>query len=306
MAGGGSKSGAANDQAFTWNGASAGSKGDPFFGFGNTQFDAKDFGAKLGHDLNASYMQGPGELPTSLYAGIGPETTSLVNNGLTALNPVASGGWLSGGNPFFEQNLQKTLQNTKDTVNQGFNTSGRFGGSPYVETMTDQLSNTELGARNANFENEWQRMLQSQQAGLGLSGMLDQNAQNSLDAQNQMFDLQNNQNLNHTLKFQNALTAGSDTSAYSQQANPWANLLSTGLAVAGLFSDERLKKDIAEVGKTKDGQNVYSWVYKGDPTETTHMGLLAQEVQEKTPEAVNMHPSGFLKVDYKKALGKGK
>lgn len=63
----------------------------------------------------------------------------------------------------------------------------------------------------------------------------------------------------------------------------------------GLFSDERLKEDIKEVGKLKDGQKVYSFRYKGEPT--THIGLLAQEVEKHHPEAVGLS-GGFKTVEY--------
>jgi len=77
-----------------------------------------------------------------------------------------------------------------------------------------------------------------------------------------------------------------------------------GAIGAGLsaFSDERLKENVEKVGKTGDGQNIYSYNYKGDPT--PQMGLIAQEVKEKHPEAVHTHRSGFMMVDYGKALAR--
>lgn len=69
--------------------------------------------------------------------------------------------------------------------------------------------------------------------------------------------------------------------------------------LASMFSDERLKEDIVPVGKLNDGQNVYSYRYKGDST--PRIGLMAQEVLQHKPEAVERHPSGFLMVDYGRA-----
>jgi len=68
-----------------------------------------------------------------------------------------------------------------------------------------------------------------------------------------------------------------------------------------LFSDERLKEDKRIVGKTFDGQPIYSYKYKGDPH--TQMGLMAQEVETKHPHAVGL-AAGFKTVDYKKATDK--
>jgi len=78
---------------------------------------------------------------------------------------------------------------------------------------------------------------------------------------------------------------------------PAMQMAGLGLQAATLFSDERLKEDIAPVGTLNDGQTIYSYRYKGDPT--PHVGLLAQEVERVHPEAVHTDPAtGFKKVHY--------
>lgn len=72
-------------------------------------------------------------------------------------------------------------------------------------------------------------------------------------------------------------------------------------SVAAAFSDERLKENVKQVGKTNDGQKIYSYNYKGDSK--PQMGLIAQEVMKKHPDAVTAdRRSGFLMVNYGKAL----
>mgnify|MGYP001605284595 CR=1 FL=1 len=66
-------------------------------------------------------------------------------------------------------------------------------------------------------------------------------------------------------------------------------------AAASIFSDERLKENIHEVGELYDGKPVYRYNYKGDPT--TQIGLLSQEVEKDQPEAV-YHINGMGAVDY--------
>jgi hypothetical protein len=56
------------------------------------------------------------------------------------------------------------------------------------------------------------------------------------------------------------------------------------------------------VGKLNDGQKVYSYNYKGDPT--PEIGLLAQEVEKVRPEAVATGPDGLKRVDYGAATAK--
>lgn len=65
------------------------------------------------------------------------------------------------------------------------------------------------------------------------------------------------------------------------------------------WSDERLKENIERVGKLDDGQPIYRYNYKGHPGET-QIGLLAQDVEHKRPDAVGL-ASGFKTVDYGKA-----
>lgn len=65
-----------------------------------------------------------------------------------------------------------------------------------------------------------------------------------------------------------------------------------------LFSDRRVKDDIRKVGKTFDGQTIYTFKYKGD--DTTHIGLMAQDVEKKHPDAVGLS-SGIKTVNYEKA-----
>ena len=63
----------------------------------------------------------------------------------------------------------------------------------------------------------------------------------------------------------------------------------------GFFSDERLKTDIEQVGKTFDGQPIYRDKYRGDPR--TQIGLIAQKVEKKHPRAVGL-AGGYKTVDY--------
>lgn len=80
-----------------------------------------------------------------------------------------------------------------------------------------------------------------------------------------------------------------------------ANLLAPG--AGSILSDRRVKTDIKKVGKTNDGQNIYQYRYKsGGPIQ---MGLMAQEVERKKPEAVS-EVDGVKSVNYGIALGGSK
>jgi hypothetical protein len=63
----------------------------------------------------------------------------------------------------------------------------------------------------------------------------------------------------------------------------------------GFFSDRRLKHDIKKIGETFDKQTIYSYKMHGD--DRTHIGLMAQSVEKKHPEAVGL-ARGYKIVDY--------
>lgn len=66
-----------------------------------------------------------------------------------------------------------------------------------------------------------------------------------------------------------------------------------------MFSDKRLKENIKQVGKLKDGTKLYSYNYKGD--DRPQVGVMAQEAEKKHPEAIGS-VLGFKTVDYSKIV----
>ncbi len=83
-----------------------------------------------------------------------------------------------------------------------------------------------------------------------------------------------------------------DMNAYSAKTGALGGLFGAGLS---LFSDARLKTNIQRIGATDAGQPIYSYRYIwGGPT---HIGVMAQE---SSADAVSVHESGFMMVDYGK------
>jgi hypothetical protein len=64
-----------------------------------------------------------------------------------------------------------------------------------------------------------------------------------------------------------------------------------------------LKDDIDHVGELHDGTPVFSYRYKGDPLGRKQIGLMAQDVKKRRPDAVITldDPAGTMMVDYGKA-----
>ena len=70
-----------------------------------------------------------------------------------------------------------------------------------------------------------------------------------------------------------------------------------GMMGMGMFSDQRLKTDITPLGQRK-GHKWYQYRYIWDSPEIVREGVMAQEIEQTNPEAVERDASGFLKVKY--------
>lgn len=105
--------------------------------------------------------------------------------------------------------------------------------------------------------------------------------------------------LGGSAQFQNALTSllRPTGGAFTSTAQAAAGApVPYDVGVDLQFSDERMKEDIRPVGKTFDGDNIYTYrMRSGGPK---RMGVMAQELERSKPHAVHMHPSGFRMVDY--------
>ncbi len=85
------------------------------------------------------------------------------------------------------------------------------------------------------------------------------------------------------------------------RAGQFMNTLSFGMSIAAPFipaptSDVRLKDNIKRIGESIDGYNIYKFRYLDSTKE--YIGVMAQEVQAKKPEAVVKLNNGFYGVDY--------
>jgi hypothetical protein len=61
-------------------------------------------------------------------------------------------------------------------------------------------------------------------------------------------------------------------------------------------SDIRLKRDITQVGEVDSGVGLYRYRYLW--SDTIYVGVMAQEVAEVMPEAVQRGAGGYMRVDY--------
>ena len=75
---------------------------------------------------------------------------------------------------------------------------------------------------------------------------------------------------------------------------------------AWLGSDSRLKDNISKIGQLPNGLGIYTWTWneiaKGLGINSQEVGVLAQEVLEIKPDAVQLDENGYYKVNYSEAL----
>ncbi len=80
---------------------------------------------------------------------------------------------------------------------------------------------------------------------------------------------------------------------------PMSGAMSMAPLAMAMLSDRRLKSDVARVGRLNDGQPVYRYRLAGQPQ--TQLGLMAQDVEKRDPDAVLTDRFGLKHVDYARA-----
>lgn len=202
------------------------------------------------------------------------------------------------------QNYGSALQSASGQgYQQGANTAAQaaaIGNQAYGQGLQTAGENATLGSNIYNLGSETAQNLANLGTGAQSAGLAGAQAQQAAGATQQ--------------QTQQALDTALYNQFLQQQSYPFqvdqflANIAEGTGALSGstttttqpgsLFSDERLKENIKPVGALKDGQKIYIYNYKGDPT--PRIGLIAQEVEKKYPEAVG-ESHGFKTVDYGKA-----
>lgn len=209
---------------------------------------AQDLGQSVISDLGKSYATGPKTYNQPLSTPYSSETMGFLNQGMADVQAnrggvngqIAAGGWLNGGNPYFENALTQTRNNVSTDVNSTFNANGLWGSDLHAKGLAEGMGNVENNARLGNFENEYARMMGAQGAqqqgtatGLGYSGLLDSKAQEGRLAEYDLFNRQTNAPYEFQSKYLGLLTGGQTAPGLQEQQPWWQTLLGYGANVAG-------------------------------------------------------------------------
>lgn len=73
-------------------------------------------------------------------------------------------------------------------------------------------------------------------------------------------------------------------------------------ALAGMFSDPRMKENVIKIGNLDNGLNLYRFEYKPEFKDIAghgqHIGVMADEAEKVMPQAVMQHQNGYKMVNY--------
>lgn len=288
----------------------------------NNAGTAPSFGAPATSDVN------------TLLAGGGGNYGGILNNAYgtlqTQLNPYASGANI-GSNDALQPELKTIGNDVQNNVQSQFAAAGRSFSPDEAQAIARGTAQGEAPVEAAQFNQDQANQINAagmlnsaagntatglntlNQTNLGntvtglsaaqaIPGILNQNA-NSLIAAGgaqQALPLAGVGNLESLLlpiAGLGAQTQGNSTGQTVQQTSPVSNILGGVLGAATLLSDERAKQNIEKVGILNDGQNIYRYEYRADPNKKIHIGLLAQEVEQRHPDAV-VEIGGLKHVNY--------
>jgi len=283
-----------------------------------------------------------GALANDLFTG-GPDRSGIVNDAYaqlgSQLGATAAGDYLDPNrNPFFAQTTQTIGNDVQNRLAGMYAGAGRdpVGAGNFAQTLGRGIAEGVAPAYSNVYNTERQNQISaanqlfgagSQVANLlaGLDKAAFANRSSALGVSDAALNAQNygaNQALaieaqrrgipiNALAQLANIVTPiarlgtttdGTQTTT-GEQFNPVALLQAAASVMRYMPSDARLKRDIVKVGSLHDGTPVYSYTYLDDPT--PRIGLIAQDVERRNPEAV-AEIGGRKAVDYRKATARAR
>lgn len=226
----------------------------------------------------------------STLAGVTPTAETLASDIAMQMNP-------------FDDAVINTINREAggdySILKQAANEAGQFGSNRQLlgandieERRLDQIGRFKQDQYNRALDNSLNQLTQSRAGDIGLQFGAGEFLR-GLDTQTRQAPV------NAYGTYGNLLgvlpTSGGSEGSSSSSSDSQNGIGSTIAGIAGAFSDERLKTIHRKVGE-ENGHNLYEFSYLSDP-ERRYIGVIAQEVKEKNPDAVFVE-DGYLKVDY--------
>lgn len=229
------------------------------------------------------------------YGRMAPGAEAGVKGSQALVNDTLAGKYL-GGNPYTDAIINKNAGDIRNNVGAAFSGSGRYGSGMFGDTIADNIGEMATNLRYGDYAQERQNQIgavdQAQGLMAGSQGLLNNAAELPWIGVGAL-----NGNVRNA-------SGGYGTTTTKQSGGLLNSLLSAGTqlgSAAIMASDERVKQNKKKIGEMDDGLGIYSYQYKPelDPTGQPQVGVMAQEVAEKRPEALGPTlDDGTMTVDY--------
>lgn len=198
-------------------------------GSASPNYNKESFSNLLGADAASVYSQGPKVNQELQYGGLSGQTTGALNNlygaatanagGINAANAANTaliGADPNAANPYFEENLQQTLQDAGTGVNAALGANGRYGSNVHVNQLGQTLGGLSNQARQGQYQYQqgridnavnnagglYQQSLQPYQTQLGVGQAFDADRQAAITARDSLFSRNANSAYDQLARFQ--------------------------------------------------------------------------------------------------------
>lgn len=240
--------------------------------------------AQTSYETNALNAIGKGTTPTadSIQSDIAMQMNPFNDSVINGINRQANGDY-------------SILKQAQNEAGQLGSNRGLLGANDIEQTRLDTIGKFQQDQYNTALNNSLGTLTNSRNTDIA----------NNFSAGDFLRNLDTNTNqagVNALTSFGGLLgaipqTGGSTSSATETKQNGASGNIA---ALAAMFSDRRIKKDIKLVGHAK-GLGIYEFSYKHDVKGRRYRGVMAQQVRLRYPEAV-VEIGGLLAVNYN-ALG---
>lgn len=234
--------------------------------------------------------------------GLNPFLNDRLENGNAGVNSaqqygldVLAGNYLDS-NPYFDEVVGNTLNDTVNSTQGALSLRGLTGGSSYADIISKNVGQQSAAMRS----DQYNRERGNQEAAAGRAGSLA--SAEYLPVGGLLSTIQASQApLNAASQYAGGL--GGLLGGYqSQSQSPSALGIAAQLGSAALMASERrVKRDITPIDSLPDGLNIYNFRYVWDADDAPlHTGVMVDEVETLRPWALGPIVDGIQTVDYSK------
>ena len=266
---------------------------------------AKGYISQGANTLQDTYGANAGQIQsaTDQVVGLLPSMVEKYQAGNPAVNAATGytsdvlGGKYLDGNPYLDGVISASNDDLRNQMQAALGAKGLTGGSDYADIISKNIARNTMDMRYADYGRERGMMESAAGRAPGLA------AADAIQVTPMLAALGASTT---PVQAAGAYAGGmggllgqyGTQSGKPSQWDGFKDVLGTGLSIASMFSDARLKTDVTAVGKTDGGLPIYSYRYGGEGP--FHMGVMAQDVREAQPDALGPEIDGYMTVNYGK------